>query len=447
MEVLRMWLGEVRTVVAAGPWRSPWTIGALFWAGSLLTGAVNYLFNIVMARERFLGPAGFGSLAALSSFLYLDGVAVTTIVTATAYTVASKVGRGEERQIGALCTLLTRKVGVPAAAFAGILVVLSPFLARFLHLESVGPVVVLAPALWITLLLGVTSGVLQGLLAFSALALIGLLGAVLRLGLAVPLVAVGLGVSGALLAGVLAAAIGYGTSLALLRRHLHRQAAGPDDHRVLPVQGLARYTGHVFAATFGLTALFSVDLLLAKHYLGPDDAGLYGGLATLGRVIYFATLPLTLVLFPVLTKRAAAARPTKTLLLLSGAGVVAIASMVVTLAALFPAAIVRATLGSAYLAAASELWRFTLFYGFVSLATWLTYVFLAFGETRAAWLSGLSLFVQVVLIMRFHGSVREIILVSLVAAGALCGALGLWALRSLGKSGGGNAAHGEHLTL
>lgn len=414
---------EVRTAVTAITWRSPWTVGALFWVGSLLTGGVNYLFNIVMAQEAFLGPVGFGSLAALSSLIYLDGVAMTTLMTVTAYAVASLVGRGEAHKIGALLTLLTRKVGIPAAAFAGLLVVGSPLLASFLHLESVGPVVLLAPTLFLTLLLGVTSGVLQGLLAFSALALIGFLGAVLRLGLSIPLVAAGLDVSGALLASVLAVVIGYVASLAFLRRHLRRGAAGPDNLRVLPVQGLSRYTGHVFVATFGLTALFSVDLLLAKHYLAPDAAGLYGGLATLGRVVYFATLPLTLVLFPVLTKRAAARRPTKTLLLLGGGGVVAIASGVVALAALFPEPMVRATLGGAYLAASHELWRFTLFYGFVSLATWLTYVFLAFRRTTVSLFPIGGALLQVLLIVRFHASVRAVLLVSLAAAGLLAGAL------------------------
>src|SRR4029077_5789269 len=136
-------------------------------------------------------------------------------------------------------------------AWAGGLVVLvvgTPLLSIFLHIGLV-PAMLLAPYVIASVPLSVAYGVLQGQLHFKALAALILVGVALRFALGVTLVSAGLGVSGALLATVLATALTV--PLAVYVIHVDR-AAWRGATRI--VQALRADVG---TALFGLTS-FSV---------------------------------------------------------------------------------------------------------------------------------------------------------------------------------------------
>lgn len=402
------------------------THAAIFWVVSLFAGGLNYLFNVVMAREQFLGPEAFGILAALSSLMYLDSILATTLTTATANYTAAYVARAQEGLVGTLIRTLSWRMVSVGLFLAALLVAGSALVVRFLHLPSVVPVLFLAPILLVTLLLGITTGALQGALQFGALAAITLLGAGVRLLLAVLLVLAGLGVSGVLLASLAAMLLSYGMSFLPLRQYLRGARQHADDGPPVSLRGLSAYVSAVFVAVLGLTALFSVDLFLARHFLSAEEAGLYSGLAMLGKVIYFSSLPIIMIMFPHVTKRAAEGRSFRGSLLVSGGLIASIALGVSALSLVVPWEVIRWTLGTKYLSAAPSLWIFALFLSCLTGAAWLLHVLLALRRTRVVALPVLCALLQALLIGRFHGSVREIALVSLASAAALFGALVLW---------------------
>ena len=136
----------------------------IFWVVSLIAGGLNYLFSLLMGRESFLGPEGFGTLTALSALLFLDGVVTTALATSTTYHVAAAAARGGGQETGAvLRRMLSRAFGV-ALALAAILWLLIPRLTDFLHLSSPRPLLAVLPVLIVTLLAGVFAGGLQGTL-------------------------------------------------------------------------------------------------------------------------------------------------------------------------------------------------------------------------------------------------------------------------------------------
>jgi O-antigen/teichoic acid export membrane protein len=169
----------------------------------------------------------------------------------------------------------------------------------------------------------------------------------------------------------------------------------------------------------GLTALFSVDLILAQHYLPAEQAGLYGGLSTLGRIIYFATLPFTTLMFPTVTSRVAAGRSSRRVLLLTGGALVTLTLGVIVVYALAPGLVIQFTLGQSYLKGAAYLWWFAVFFGLVALATWFVHALLAHQQLGIVALPPLALVLQLLLIARFHGSLVEIMGSSVVAATVL----------------------------
>lgn len=401
------------------------------YGGSLAAGFLNYLFNVVMARDAWLGPQEFGVLAAIGSLLYLEGVMVSAVTTASAAYVAGFVARGEEGNIVPFLRRFSWYVGLVGLAAGMLLVLTLPALAGWLHLNEWGPLWLLAATWPLALLAGITIGALQGAVIFDVLAVVLVVGAGLRLLLAMPLVGVlEWGVSGAMAAGLAGVAAGYVVSWWPLKRY---QPARPASQAVVSfsLRELLAYTHGVFWAMVGLTSLFSVDLLLARHYLPASEAGLYGGLSTLGRIVYFLTLPFTMVMFPAAAARVAAGRPLRRTLLLTGGGMLLVGVGVVGAYALMPGVIIAHTVGGGYLAGAKVLWLFGVFFGLVTVATWLVHVLLARRLAGVAMLPPLALGLQLLLVSFWHDSSIHVLLASTSAAAVLVMALGLRALYGL----------------
>lgn len=395
------------------------------YGGSLAAGFLNYLYNVILARDAFLGPKEFGMLAALSSFLYLEGVVVTVVTTVTAAYVAGFVGRKQPAAVWSFVRHFSWQVGRVGLGLGALVAVASPWLVQWLHVPTLLPLWLLAITFPVALAAGVTLGALQGAMAFGMLSLVLVIGATFRLVLAIPLVAgARWGVSGALLAGVVAALVVYGISWLPLRRYRGTGVATTDVSPV-PWRDFFRYTQRVFWAMAGLTALFSVDLILVQHYLPAEQAGLYGGLSTLGRIIYFITLPFTTLMFPMVTSRLAAGHSSRRVLLLTGGALLALTLGIIAVYALAPGLVIRFTLGQSYLNGAAYLWWFAVFFGLVSLATWLVHALLAHQQAGIALLPPLALVLQLLLIARFHGSLVEIMGSSVMAAAVLVTGLSL----------------------
>jgi O-antigen/teichoic acid export membrane protein len=93
-----------------------------------------------------------------------------------------------------------------------------------------------------------------------------------RLLLAIALVGVGLGVSGAYLGRVASIAV----TAAALAWLLHERLGAPDRHaRPHPLRALARDASLPIAALTLIAALQNVDLIMAEHMLDTSIAGVY----------------------------------------------------------------------------------------------------------------------------------------------------------------------------
>lgn len=402
-----------------------------FYSSSVAAGALNYLYNIVMARPAFLGPAQFSALAALGALLYLEGIVSSTVTTVSTNYTATLLGAGHGSQVRLMVRRLSTNVVFSGLALALLLLGAARYLTRELHLASVLPIYILAPIMIVTLLVGVLVGVLQGSRAFGALAAVTVLGALLRLLLALPLVAYWrLDLPGALLAN-LAALVGVLVIIALLvqRRYPPTRAFSLPENTVSRTT-LWGYAGYVFITVLGLTALYSIDIILAQHYLTTTQASLYASLSTLGRIVYFATLPITLMMFPTVSHRAAAGYTYRRVLLLTGTSIAIICACLGLLYALVPGVIIHYTVGSIYAEGAADLWLYAAFFSALSLATWLAHFLLARRRMIVALIPSLCLFFQIFFIVRHHTSAHAIISNSLIAATLLLFGLAAIAISS-----------------
>jgi O-antigen/teichoic acid export membrane protein len=264
---------------------------AVFLLGSVGAGVFGYVFHFVVGH--LLGPAAYSIVAAGISALYLLTLPalILQIVSMRFTTLSSaRSDPGSIRQL--LARISTISLAVGAALALSLLLFRQP-VAHYLQLSDERVVIVLAFSTVLGLLVAANRGVLQGMRRFAALSINMMIDTASRVAAGVALIALGFGALGALTAVLVGPALAYGQSLFLLRGL--RRSPG---RATISYRDLGLYAGPAALAVIGVTYMFNIDVILAKHYLAPDAAGIYAAAAVLARVVYFLGLTVTGVMFP-----------------------------------------------------------------------------------------------------------------------------------------------------
>jgi glycosyltransferase involved in cell wall biosynthesis/O-antigen/teichoic acid export membrane protein len=408
--------GGVRTLSERGIDGFLRETGMLVLALGLLNGS-NYLFHVVVSRQ--LGPSDYGALAALLAILLVLSVPLGVLQTLIAQRAAALRAQGNEEDVTELAASTTRGV-LPLVLAAGVatLLLAAPLLALFLDV-SFASASLLAPVVVLGTLCAIPLGVLQGTMRFGAFAVVVLSGVVVRLVSGIGFVEAGLGVPGAMLAGSLAAAVSLvvGFSLVGLRGGVLTKVRGS-------LEGLR---GGFRVALFALVAfwlLAQVDIVLARHFLDPEEAGFYSSAGLLARALPFMAAAVAFVAFP---RFVTARERGEDALHWLRTSLVAVAVLVVAaFVILVPLrnVIVELTFGERYGPAASLLPLLCVGMGALALVGLLTYFHIAMGS-RAHVIPIAGLVLEVALILLFHDSAEQI--AAIVAAVAVAVALAQYA--------------------
>jgi O-antigen/teichoic acid export membrane protein len=390
---------------------------AIYLAGGVGAGLFGYIFHF--ATGRLLGPAGYAVVAAVLSALYLASLPGLVMQTVAMRFAGIHAGRG---QLGAVPGLLARlTVGSLLLGLTGAvgLVVLAPAVAAWLHVSDPRAVYTLAVAAALGLLVTGNRGALQGLRRFAVLSANAVLDMGGRVVAAVALITAGAGVAGGLLALVIGPALAYLHSLFALR-HLRAQPSGA----AAPLAEVGRYAVGATVGAFGTTFIYNVDVLLAKHYLSPEAAGIYAGGAVLGRVVYFLGNTVVAVMFPEVATRHARSEShfgvvDRSLLLVGSIGVLLIAGYLAL------PGLVLLPYGPSFAAVTPYLGPFAVALTLLALSNLLVNYFLSIGSVRfVVPLVGACL-LETLLIVLFHDGIGQILTMVVLSSGALAVAMGL----------------------
>ena len=386
---------------------------AIMIFGSLAGSFVNYITSILVGRH--LGPAEYGVFTALISFLMILSVFNTSLNTTVVKFISSFKAEKDFNKVESLWKQLSVYLFFIGALVFVLLALLSPIIASFLRLDTTIPIIILGSVIWMSLVGAISHAVLNGLQEFFKLTLYQFLGVLVKLAVTVGLVYAGYKSSGALTGYALA----YLVPLAFTIPFISKLSDNSFKKVKISLKEPLLYSLPVTLATLGLTMLFNLDVVLAKRFLTSTDAGLYGGLAVIGRVITFGTSPVALVMFPLISERVANNKPYKKILnfailltVLGGVGLSAIYF-------LFPRLVIDFFFGSAFYAASKYLGYFGLLLTLYSLCNLLTQ-FLLSVEKRKVWLLNLAgALIQAGGIFFFHASIKQILSVSLFSMSVL----------------------------
>jgi O-antigen/teichoic acid export membrane protein len=239
-----------------------------------------------------------------------------------------------------------------------------------------------------------------------------------RVASAAGLILAGLGALGGVIALVLGPAVAYVESL-LLFRGLRAQAVG----QRTPLGEVGRYAAISTIAAVGTTYLYNADVLLSKHYLSAEAAGIYAAASVLGRVVYFLGITIAQVMFPEVATLHARDEPHYHVVDLSLALLGAVAIGLTIFYAVLPG-VVLLPYGAAFNPVRPYLWPFALALGLLSIINLFTNYLLSIGSARFAVPLIGACILETVLILRFHAGPAQIVEMVVLTMAALAAVLG-----------------------
>ncbi|HXM59016.1 MAG TPA: oligosaccharide flippase family protein [Candidatus Dormibacteraeota bacterium] len=282
----------------------------VLFLGGFTAGVGGFVYHAIAGRT--LGPRQYGEVAALIGLYTVGSIANLTLVLILARYAADLDAAGRAGAIRHIVRRSSRLLALPTLVFFLLTVALAVPIAAFENFDSPVPVIWLGLAIAAYCYTAVPRGVLQGTQRFTALSANLTLELLTRVGSLVLLLAVGLAVTGSVIAMLAGVTLAYAIGMWSLR-DLLRVERDEVQLRAMLSFGLTAAAG-----TLGIILLYNLDVVLAVHYLGKYDAGIYGSLNKIEVIIYYGTLSVSQVLFPRVVEAIATRRHPGRLLLLSG---------------------------------------------------------------------------------------------------------------------------------
>jgi len=376
----------------------------LMVGGSMAINVVNYFYHLIVGR--LLGPIDYGILASLFSILYIVGIIPTSTSVAIVKFVSSCK---KSNEISLAYRSINRFIFMIALILSGMMIIISPVIANFLHIDNIFLVMLISPILFFSLITLVNQSTSQGLLRFGGYILPGFISSIGKLLFGILFITLGFSVFGAMGAIVIGAFFAYLTSIPSIYNIANKKLT----KTTYDMKPFFKYSLPVLVQALAFTSIFTVDVLLVKHYLSPFEAGIYAALSTLGKIIFFASAPVSSVMFPIVAKRKVNNEGYMKIFFISF-GITTVIGVVITLIFwLLPELTIEILYGKAYLSAKSDLVFMGIFVLFYSLSNFLLNFLLSVSKTTVVIFPLLAAIIQPILIYFYHDSISGIVKVSM----------------------------------
>lgn len=380
------------------------------FVGFTVANVSGFLLNLFLARS--LSYSDYGIFASLLSVITLASLLVNSINAIIVRFTSGYFARGQISEVARLYRNFFKYIFLISFFFFSGFFLFSTPLKNFLQLDNVWYVILVGLIIAFFYLGILNSAFLQSLLKFKVLSLITSIGGVTRLLVGTLFVFLGFRAFSGLWAiffmNLAVLIIGFIPLRFLLKKNNSRKLS-------VSTREILSYALPASIAIFFMTSFTSTDVILVKHFFNPHQAGFYAGLSLVGKVIFYFTAPIPIVMFPLLIKRHHLGHNTNNLfhfaLLLSAAP-----SLLITFFYfLFPNFAISLFLGGRdYLIIAKYLGFFGLYLTVFSLLNVCVNFFLSLNRTEIFPLVASFAIFQIALIWFFHSNFYQVIGISLI---------------------------------
>jgi O-antigen/teichoic acid export membrane protein len=374
-----------------------------------------FLLNLVLARK--LSYADYGSFASLSAIITLASILAGSVNTIIVRFVAEYFSKNEDDKLKLFYGKTLKIFVVLSFTISLLFIILAPIIKSFLNIDNIWYVVLVGIGISAFYLQSVNSAFLQGLMKFKLISFLNVVGGLIKLLVGAVLVFYGFKVFSGLLA-ILVMSLGVFVVGLIPLRFLLAKREIKNVH--VPIKEIFKYSFPSFFAVLFLTFFTSADVILVKHFFNTHDAGFYAGLSLIGKVIFYFTAPIPLVMFPLLVKRHHQGEKFHNLFYLALLLVIIPSAAITGFYFLFPKFVIDLFLGGRdYLTIAPYLGFFGIYLTIFSLLYVCVNFFLSINKTRIVFPVTIAAVSQIVLIYLFHGSFYQVIGVSILASSVL----------------------------
>lgn len=347
----------------------------------------NFLFHFSMAR--ILSISDYGILAALFSVIYLSSLFAEAVQTVIAKYSSRSNTEGMLKNI--LKRASKKAVLISSICFCIYLIVSIP-LSKLLEINY-SLLAFNGLVLFISFVLPVYRGLLQGMKKFKNLGLNMIIESSAKLVLSIFFVMLGWRVYGAL-AGVLA-----GGAIAILLSFVPLRKVLKSKETKIELNDIYDYAKPAFFVSALIILFYSVDLIIAKMIFPVEVAGAYAIASVLSKIIFWGTLPISKAMFPMTAENGADKRS-----LLTSALAILLIGIAIVLCAFyfFNEPIVELFSGKSLPESSQILFFLGIAMSFISLTNLILLYKLSLGKTKGFYKLAIFLVIEVISLFVFH---------------------------------------------
>jgi O-antigen/teichoic acid export membrane protein len=386
--------------------------GALLFLGASLGSVGLFLFRFVAAHE--LSVEDYGVLATLLAVIALvaQSAAVgTALIARLSAQIHALDDPAKLRRLGNLVLL-----GCAFALGAGVLAAaaLTPPLTAFLHLTSTQAVAMTIALCAMGVVLALQRGILQGVQRFKIYSVSQIVENWGKAAVASGAILAGWGFTGAIAAQIVAAV----AAIAYAGFGLKSLVGKPDARLGVETRELLHVTLGAGSAYLASAMLIQIDMILARHFLSPFAAGIYGIAVLPARAVVTVMYFLPTMLLPKTVAHSAQGRSAGRLLLNVMAIAIVVWASALAAFRVAPHAIIHLIANNAYASAEPLIFPAGVSGMLYSLANTAINYRTAFNRFFFAISLNVVVVAEVAAVAAFHASALEIIYVTLATNAA-----------------------------
>ncbi len=381
-----------------------------FMGSVIIVNGGNYLYNLLLGR--ILGPELFADVALLITFLLVLSFVAMTFQVATA-----KFSVLFEKQVFTNFVNISYRYATIVGTVLGILlIVFAKDLQQIFNTQSHLMFTIFGFGIPIYFIMSVNRGIYQGKKKFDNLAITyqGEMMSRLLITLILiyflpfkPSVLIAIGII-----------ISFGLGLIPFKTKnvsIFKKSVLSKEHSKHIIQFF------VLTAFYECTQIIinNSDILLVKHYFDQYEAGLYASLALIGRVVYFVAWMFVMLLLPKVVQKQKDGEAHTPILFKYVSYIALLSVIVISGCYLFPELVINLMFGSDYMAIAPLLWKYAVATSLFAISNIFAYYFLSLDRYIPVVISGLLGISQVVLIIFYHDSLAQVVLMQIMAMAIL----------------------------
>ncbi len=392
--------------------------------GTTFSSFLAFLLNVYFARE--LTYAQYGILASLSSLIALliipsSSLSAVIVKYATVFYAKNETGKASEFYKKSIISLLLFSVIINIFTL-----LIFPLISDFLKIEDILLILLTTLSVSAFYFATLNKSFIQSLLRFKLLGFIYIVSGIGKLTSGVVLVMLGFNIYGAILSILIFSFIDYFITLIFIKNNINKKREPIE----IGIKPFVYYAGPTALSLFALSSFIATDVLLVKHFFSSVEAGLYGGLSLVGKVIFYFTGPIALAMFPLIVKKHAMNEKYNGLFILSLILVTSASLLITLIYFIFPDFIISLFLGgNEYLKMSQYLGMFGIFLTIYSINFIFVNFFLSIKKIFVSFIVLFFAFIQVIFIYLHHNHIGQIINISILVSVLLMISLVLYYLK------------------